>query len=161
MSQAAAPNRRLARVFRARGRFLRPGDQVSRGGNRGRDANVAPGPVFLPLLVISPPTWSLPPEKYLRQQYQTGARADLGSATGPVLVCGQLRREDNNSKAEKMATSLTCCACSYAETHAETHAKLRSQRSFHLREVRLERISYLNEVRLDGTPRIASDPSAI
>ena len=44
-------------------RFLRPGAQASRDVSRGRAANVAPGPVCLPLLVFPPPTWSLPPEK--------------------------------------------------------------------------------------------------
>ena len=59
MSEAAGPRRRLARAFRAGWRFFWPGDQVSRKVNRGLDAHAAPGPVYLPVSVFSPPTWSL------------------------------------------------------------------------------------------------------
>ena len=62
-SQATVTIRSLARAFRARGRFFRPGDQVFREVNRGRAAKVAPRPVYLPLSVFSLRTWSLPPEK--------------------------------------------------------------------------------------------------
>ena len=63
MSEAAGPRRRLARAFRAGWRLFWPGDQVSRKVNRGLDAHAAPGPVYLPASVFSPPTWSLLPEK--------------------------------------------------------------------------------------------------
>ena len=73
MSEAAGPRRRLARAFRAGWRFFWPGDQVSRKVNRGLDAHAAPGPVYLPVSVFSPPTWSLLPEKWPRQLRRTGA----------------------------------------------------------------------------------------
>ena len=43
--------------------FFRLRGQASWEVNRGRAANVAPGPVFPPLLVFSRATWSPPPEK--------------------------------------------------------------------------------------------------
>ena len=88
ISQATAPRRRVVRAFRARGRFCRPGDQVSREVNGGRAANVAPGPVYLPLLVFSPPAWSLTPENNPGGSARVALRADFWSATGPVVARG-------------------------------------------------------------------------
>ena len=74
--------------------------------NRGRAADVAPGPVSPLLLVFSPQTWSLPPEEYPRQHCQTGASRRFLAREGRR----QLRRGKGTGETEKEAPSLTRCA---------------------------------------------------
>ena len=88
-------------AFRVCGRFFRPGGQVSREVNRGRDANVAPGPAFLLLFVFSSPTWYLPPEKSPRQQCQSGASCRCLVRGGPCSLARKKKWEERKKNGKR------------------------------------------------------------
>ena len=110
ISHATVTSRRSVRVFRARGRLFRPGDQVSREVNRGRAADVAPGPIYLPRFVFSPRTWSFPPKNNLGNNAELALLANFLVRGGSCVRARPTRRENNYGDTAVEATSLAWCA---------------------------------------------------